>query len=78
MGIKLEWLHSFTLEIVSSPHQLRQLHKVLLCQIALSTFFAASFTWSEELFPVLHRIAKCSQLLVKGLYFSSPSLLLAL
>ena len=43
--------------------------------------FKASFillTCSEEDMSVLHHRAKCSQLLVTGLYFLSPSLLLAL
>ena len=45
------------------------------CLFIISVVF---FAWSEELSPVLHHIAKFSQLLIKGLYFFSPSLLVAL
>ena len=42
------------------------------------TIWAALLTWSEDDLPVLHHMAKCSQLLVKGLYVFSPRLLRAL
>ena len=45
--------------------------------ISSVTIWAALLTWSEDDLPVLHHMAKCSQLLVKGLYLLSPILLRA-
>ena len=43
-----------------------------------TTVLITVLTWYDSEIPVLHQIAKCSQLLSAKLYLSSPSLLFAL
>ena len=48
------------------------------CPTSLLTISKPLSTWSQDDLPVIHHMAKCSQLLVTRLYSSSPILLCAL